>query len=103
MMLSTPEALFEKNFRPGGFGFLSGLLHFVLPCHIFWPTRFTVICTTGPIVVYVEENRFFVIGMLSSESDPPPAPPPTLNRLPWSQLSGLGNANSNCVTRLGIS
>ena len=58
MMLSVPEALFQKNFRPAGFGFLSGLLHFVVPCHIFWPTSFTVLCTAGPTVVYVEEKRF---------------------------------------------
>ena len=51
MMLSSPEALFQKNFRPAGFGFLSGLLHFVVPCHIFWPTSFTVLCMAGVVIV----------------------------------------------------
>ena len=45
MMLRVPDALFEKNFLPGGFGFGPGPLHFVLPCHIFWPTSWTVLFT----------------------------------------------------------
>ena len=46
-MLRLPDAFFQKNFLPGGFGFGFRPLHFVLSCHIFWPAIWKVLCTSG--------------------------------------------------------